>query len=343
MAVGVSDAGGILSSAADVPGLAGLGTGRGAVSCWIRPRASQFGYWRIFERTKSNGSYGVDCRLADADFDTAQLQLADNSGVFTATEPNPVPVKTRRWVHVGWNFDYSGATPDHTTFVRNGRVRSIGTTTFTTTLPTTGTSVINVLLFGGGALADLQVFAGRELTPAEWWAVYEGRDLRPSGRYYVGGTRGVDLSGHAADLATYTGVTRTAWPDPPARRGRRPRSALVAGTPNNPAQSTATVPASPPVGAPRAITVQARDSNGTNMTVGGATVVVTITGKNPGTPAVTDNGNGTYTCSDSPQTLGADSVAITMGGVAIGGSPYSSVVVGGGVGVLVNGGLVHRG
>jgi hypothetical protein len=62
------------------------------------------------------------------------------------------------------------------------------------------------------------------------------------------------------------------------------------------------------------------------MTTGGATVVVTITGTNASTPTVTDNGDGTYTASDTPASVGSDSVAITLGGTAISGSPYSSTV-----------------
>jgi hypothetical protein len=41
---------------------------------------------------------------------------------------------------------------------------------------------------------------------------------------------------------------------------------------------------------------------------------------------VTDNSNGTYTCSDTPGTAGTDSVAITIGGIALTASPYASVV-----------------
>jgi hypothetical protein len=72
--------------------------------------------------------------------------------------------------------------------------------------------------------------------------------------------------------------------------------------------------------------VQAKKSDGTNMTTGGATVVVTITGTNASTPTVTDNADGTYTASDTPARVGSDSVAITLGGTAISGSPYSSTV-----------------
>ena len=91
-------------------------------------------------------------------------------------------------------------------------------------------------------------------------------------------------------------------------------------------ESTATVP-NGTAGAATSITVQAKDGDGNNMTVGGATVVVNVTGANTATPSVTDEGDGTYTCSYTPTTPGADSVAITLDGTAISGSPYASTVV----------------
>lgn len=116
-------------------------------------------------------------------------------------------------------------------------------------------------------------------------------------------------------------------------------------TNNDPAHTTADVPSTQVVGSPRTVTVTARKSDGTPMTTGGATVAVTITGVNPATPTVTDVGNGTYTYSYVTATLGADTHAITLGGVAISGSPYGCTVVAGGgsggVAQLVNGGLVR--
>jgi hypothetical protein len=57
-------------------------------------------------------------------------------------------------------------------------------------------------------------------------------------------------------------------------------------------------------------------------------VAVTVTGDNAaGSLSVTDNGNGTYTASYTPQTTGTDQVAITLNGVPISGSPYTSTVV----------------
>ena len=41
---------------------------------------------------------------------------------------------------------------------------------------------------------------------------------------------------------------------------------------------------------------------------------------------ITDNANGTYTATYTPVLAGADQIAITLGGAAIGGSPYASAV-----------------
>jgi adhesin/invasin len=92
-------------------------------------------------------------------------------------------------------------------------------------------------------------------------------------------------------------------------------------------QSTATVP-NGVAGTATVITVQARTSTGAAMTSGGDAVTVTVTGDNPaGALPVTDNGNGTYTASYTPQAAGTDQLAITLKGVPIAGSPYPSTVV----------------
>jgi len=90
--------------------------------------------------------------------------------------------------------------------------------------------------------------------------------------------------------------------------------------------STASVPVAGIVDEATAITIQAKDALGANVSVGGETVVVSITGANTATPSVTDVGDGTYTCSYTPTAEGTDSVAITLDGTAISGSPFSSVV-----------------
>lgn len=95
-------------------------------------------------------------------------------------------------------------------------------------------------------------------------------------------------------------------------------------------QSTATVPGAGQVGVPTLITVQGKDALGAAMTSGGGTVVVSVTGANTATPVVTDEGDGTYTASYTPTKRGSDSVAITLNGEAISGSPYASLVISGG-------------
>ncbi|MGE0352896.1 MAG: invasin domain 3-containing protein, partial [Gemmatimonadales bacterium] len=92
------------------------------------------------------------------------------------------------------------------------------------------------------------------------------------------------------------------------------------------ATSTATVPTTGTAGTATNITVQARDQFGNTVTVGGAAVVVTVTGANAATPAVTDNGNGTYSTSYTPTNAGPDNIAITLNSVAVAGSPFTSTV-----------------
>jgi probable HAF family extracellular repeat protein len=98
--------------------------------------------------------------------------------------------------------------------------------------------------------------------------------------------------------------------------------------PASAATSTATVP-NGAVGSPTTITVQARDQFANNLTSGGATVAVAVTGANAASPAVTDDGNGAYSTSYTPTAVGTDQVAITLDGTAISGSPYPSTISGG--------------
>lgn len=101
---------------------------------------------------------------------------------------------------------------------------------------------------------------------------------------------------------------------------------LTAFYPADATESTATVSAYATVGAAKPIAVQAKDAFGNNLIVGGDTVVVSVTGANTATPTVTDNGNGTYSASYTPTAAGTDSVAITLNGTAISGSPFTVTV-----------------
>lgn len=97
--------------------------------------------------------------------------------------------------------------------------------------------------------------------------------------------------------------------------------------PASPPDSTATVPTTAAVGTGVTITVQAKDADGGNLTTGGATVTASVTGANPSGPiAATDNGDGTYTITYTPANAGTDSVAITLNGAAISGSPFSITI-----------------
>ena len=95
------------------------------------------------------------------------------------------------------------------------------------------------------------------------------------------------------------------------------------------AQSTASVPATGTAGAVTTITVQAKDAGGNNRTSTSGTVAVAVTGANTATASVTDNLNGTYTATYTPTLSGADNIAITLGGAAISGSPFTSTVAAG--------------
>jgi hypothetical protein len=97
-------------------------------------------------------------------------------------------------------------------------------------------------------------------------------------------------------------------------------------SPPSAARSTATVPAAGVAGSSTLVTVQARDASGQALTTGGANVAVRVSGANSVTPSVTDNGDGTYTAQYTPINVGTDSLEVTMGGAALGGSPYLSVV-----------------
>lgn len=76
------------------------------------------------------------------------------------------------------------------------------------------------------------------------------------------------------------------------------------------------------------IVIQARDVFGNPLTTGGLAgqLAVSVTGTNSANPGVSDNGDGSYSASYLPFFKGTDTVAITLGGVPIAGSPYSSKV-----------------
>jgi adhesin/invasin len=80
-------------------------------------------------------------------------------------------------------------------------------------------------------------------------------------------------------------------------------------------------------GLPTVIVVQARDQFGNLLTAGGDIVTVDVSGTNPaGSLTVTDNGDGTYSASYTPGSIGTDTVDITINGIALAASPYASTV-----------------
>jgi hypothetical protein len=108
--------------------------------------------------------------------------------------------------------------------------------------------------------------------------------------------------------------------------GDSPFSSLVGAGGVSPEHSTATVP-NGRRGRRTRIVVQARDAYGNPLSVGGETVVVSVSGDNEVGPiTVTDEGDGTYRAEYTPDRTGTDSVAITMNGTPISGSPLTSKV-----------------
>ena len=102
--------------------------------------------------------------------------------------------------------------------------------------------------------------------------------------------------------------------------------------PASAADSTATVPATVAAGTAVTIAVQAKDADGRNLTAGGADVAATVTGANSAGPIpAVDNGDGTYTLTYTPANPGTDTIAITLGGEAIAGSPFTVAVMEGAV------------
>jgi hypothetical protein len=94
----------------------------------------------------------------------------------------------------------------------------------------------------------------------------------------------------------------------------------------SPAQCTAHVPAGF-TGVATAITVQLRDASGNALTTNGsATVAGSVTGTNTATLTFTYVSGGAFTASYTPASAGSDSVALTVNGTAISGSPYTSAV-----------------
>ena len=108
-------------------------------------------------------------------------------------------------------------------------------------------------------------------------------------------------------------------------------SGFGAALPTDPGASTAEVPDGT-VGTPTVIDIQAKVDASNHQIFGGDEVVVTITGANPGSATVVDNGDGTYTAGYTPTETGTDMITIEIRNVVTGdlepisGSPFTSTV-----------------
>ncbi len=89
--------------------------------------------------------------------------------------------------------------------------------------------------------------------------------------------------------------------------------------------STAVVPDGQQ-GSATVITITTRDQYGNQLTTGGATVVVRVTGANSTSPSVSDRHDGSYTASYTPQAAGTDLVEVQVNGTPVPGSPFTSTV-----------------
>ncbi|KPJ91371.1 MAG: hypothetical protein AMS18_08840, partial [Gemmatimonas sp. SG8_17] len=93
----------------------------------------------------------------------------------------------------------------------------------------------------------------------------------------------------------------------------------------DPATTTAVIP-NGAAGFTTAMVVTVRDVSGNPLSGGGEVVAVSVTGANIATAAVEDHGDSTYTATYTPTRAGTDTVAVTLAGQHISGSPYTSIV-----------------
>jgi adhesin/invasin len=141
-------------------------------------------------------------------------------------------------------------------------------------------------------------------------------------------------NGDGTYTATFTGTTAgtntiTATINTQAVTSTAPTITIIGAL--DPAQSTVTLtPASILPGATSTVTLTARDSNGAQLLVGGATVVFGLgNGVGQGTfGTVTDNNNGTYTVVFTGTTVGANTVTATINGQAVTTTAPTITVVG---------------
>lgn len=92
------------------------------------------------------------------------------------------------------------------------------------------------------------------------------------------------------------------------------------------ATCTATVDTPVNAGDSVAIEIQAKDQYGNNLTAGGDTFTVAVTGDNTATPTPTDNTDGTYSASYTATNAGEDTVTIQESATNVVGSPFTVTV-----------------
>jgi adhesin/invasin len=99
---------------------------------------------------------------------------------------------------------------------------------------------------------------------------------------------------------------------------------VVAGAPDA-STTTANVPTSTRPFRTVSIVITTRDLYGNSLALGGyaGQLSVVVTGKNANTPRISDNNDGTYSADYLAFFKGTDSVAITVGGQPLPGSPYA--------------------
>ncbi|MBW3583706.1 MAG: hypothetical protein KY455_11460 [Euryarchaeota archaeon] len=127
------------------------------------------------------------------------------------------------------------------------------------------------------------------------------------------------------DLKTNTASTITIESTATGLTSITSNSITVSAATADASQTTASVP-NGTVGSATTITITVRDAYGNLVTGAGASLAVSITGANTATPAINETGNGVYTASYTPTAGGTDSISVTVGGGAIHGSPFTSVI-----------------
>jgi len=206
--------------------------------------------------------------------------------------------------------DATAPDPAQTTLLVNG------SSSATVAIGSSATIVVTVKLTSGAAVSGATVSLQASPTGTSTYSP-------SSASTNSSGQATFTVQGTASGAVTYKAVASSG-----GTSGVSTNSVTVTfvGT-RNAQQSTATVPAGV-AGSATTITVTVKDSGGGLVTGAAGGLAATIGGTNTGIVpgAISEQGSGLYTFSYVPTTAGTDSIAITLDGSAISGSPYSSVV-----------------